>query len=80
MKSVILAAVVTVRAITLRRTCLRTLRKEMRSGSIRAPAASSMMILIRQWRLARCAHASWQASSGLAERRTSCGPRWNVLI
>src|SRR5271157_293001 len=27
----------------------------------------------------RCAHASWQASSGLAERRTSCGPRWNVL-
>jgi hypothetical protein len=49
MKSVIFAAVVTVRAITLRRTCLRTLRKEMRSGSIPAPAASSMMILIRQW-------------------------------
>jgi hypothetical protein len=31
MKSVIFAAVVTVQAITLRRTCLRTLRKEMRS-------------------------------------------------
>jgi hypothetical protein len=52
----------------------------MRSGSIPAPAASSMMILIRQWWTTRCAHASWQASSGLAERRTSCGPRWNVLI
>ncbi len=31
-KSVIFAAVVTVRAIAVRRTCLRTLRKEMRSG------------------------------------------------
>ena len=37
MKSVIFAAVVMVRAITRRRTCLRTLRKEMRSRSTRAP-------------------------------------------
>src|SRR5437773_8208597 len=80
MKCVIFAAVVTVRAITLRRTCLRTLRKEMRSGSILAPAASSMMILVRQWWTTRCAHASWHARWGSAERRICCGPRWNACI
>ena len=34
--------------ITLRRTCLRTLTKEMRSGSIRSPVASRMIIRVRQ--------------------------------
>jgi MYXO-CTERM domain-containing protein len=67
MKSFIFAAVVTVAAITLLRRCLRTLRQEMRSGPIPAAAASWMMIPVRQWRTTRCAHASWQAGSGLAE-------------
>ena len=65
--------------MTLRRTCLRTLTKEMRSGSIRSWAASRMMIRVRQWCTARCAHASWRTSSGSADRKISCGPRWNVL-
>ena len=65
--------------MTLRRTCLRTLTKEMRSGSIRSWPASRMMIRVRQWCTARCAHASWRTSSGSADRKISCGPRWNVL-
>src|SRR5690242_15334060 len=80
MKSAIFVAVVTVRAITLRRTCLRTLRKEMRCGSIPAPAASSMMILVSNGGRPDASHASWHARWGLAERRVCCGPRWNILI
>ena len=65
--------------MTLRRTCLRTLMKEMRSGSIRSWPASAMMIRVRQRCTARCAHTSWRTSSGSADRKISCGPRWNVL-
>src|SRR5438552_1223006 len=65
--------------MTLRRTCLRTLTKEMRSGSIRTSPASRMMIRVMQWCTARCAHTSWRTSSGSADRKISCGPRWNVL-
>ena len=51
----------------------------MRSGSIRSWPASRMMIRVRQWCTARCAHASWRTRSGSADRKISCGPRWNVL-
>jgi hypothetical protein len=47
--------------MTLRRTCLRTLTKEMPSGSIRPWAASRMIIRVTQWCTTRCAHACWRA-------------------
>ena len=65
--------------MTLRRMCLTTLTKEMRSGSVRFSAASRMMIRVRQWCTVRCAHISWRTSCGSADRKISCGPRWNVL-
>jgi hypothetical protein len=49
MNALIFAVVSAACRITLRRTCLRTLTNEMRSGSIAHLLASSMMILVRHW-------------------------------